>query len=177
MVGLAVEARLIYHAVPGTCSLEHKLQYSSDLKDFRTRIPPYDFFTPRSSTLNNYSIKHPFCLLHSIKAEKMDRGTDALKAHVNDAQTMSIRQTRRGWLQECLGCEARTEFKAFVEGTHIADALEDASCCCRLCCSPIHPFTMSFKVREKHGCGRRELWMKKRTKATRPNRNSTRRPR
>jgi hypothetical protein len=89
----------------------------------------------------------------------MDRGTDALKAHVNDAQTMTIRQTRRGWLQECLGCEARTEFKAFVEGTHIADALEDADCCCRLCCSPIHPFTMSFKVREKHGCGRRELWI------------------
>jgi hypothetical protein len=78
--------------------------------------------------------------------EKMDRGNDILKSHVSDAQAMSIRQTRRGWLQECLGCEARTEFKIFVGGNQIADALEDADCCCRLCCSPIHPFTMVVKV-------------------------------
>ncbi|KAI2492002.1 phospholipid scramblase [Fragilaria crotonensis] len=77
--------------------------------------------------------------------EKMDRGNDILKAHVSDAQTMSIRQTRRGWLQECLGCEARTEFKIFIGGNQIAHALEDADCCCRLCCSQIHPFTMVVK--------------------------------
>jgi hypothetical protein len=76
----------------------------------------------------------------------MDRGSDALKSHVNDTQTMSIRQTRKGWLQEILGCEARTEFKLFVGENQIASALEDASCLCRLLCSPIHPFTMEVKV-------------------------------
>eukprot|EP00542_Grammatophora_oceanica_P013014 CAMPEP_0194031616 /NCGR_PEP_ID=MMETSP0009_2-20130614/4754_1 /TAXON_ID=210454 /ORGANISM="Grammatophora oceanica, Strain CCMP 410" /LENGTH=252 /DNA_ID=CAMNT_0038671825 /DNA_START=221 /DNA_END=979 /DNA_ORIENTATION=+ len=77
--------------------------------------------------------------------EKMDRGTDALKSHVNGTDAMTIRQTRRGWLQECLGCEAKTEFKYFVGENEIAHSLEDSDCCCRLWCSGIHPFTMQVK--------------------------------
>ena len=46
-----------------------------------------------------------------MQNQKMDRGTDALKAHLGGTQKMDIRQTRRGWLQELLGCEARTEMK------------------------------------------------------------------
>ena len=79
-------------------------------------------------------------------AEKMDRGTEALKSHMADTKTMSIRQTRRGWVQECLGCEARTEFKVFTGENQVASALEEASCLCRFCCSPAHPFVMSVKV-------------------------------
>ena len=79
-------------------------------------------------------------------AEKMDRGTEALKSHMADTKMMSIRQTRRGWLQECLGCEARTEFKVFVGENQVASALEDASCCCRVFCSPVHPFAIVVKV-------------------------------
>ncbi|KAI2493812.1 phospholipid scramblase [Fragilaria crotonensis] len=70
--------------------------------------------------------------------EKMDRGNDILKAHVCDTETMLIRQTRRG-------CEARTQFEVFVGGNQIADGLEDADCCCRLCCPQIRPFTMVVK--------------------------------
>jgi hypothetical protein len=53
-----------------------------------------------------------------------------------------VRQTRRGWMQECLGCEAKTEFKYLIGDTEVAQSLEDADCFCRMCCSPIHPFQM-----------------------------------
>jgi hypothetical protein len=84
--------------------------------------------------------------LHPTMGEKMDRGNDILKAHVGDTETMLIRQTRRG-------CEARNHFKVFVGGSQIADGLEDADCCCRLCCPQIRPFTMVVKVRPKHVVG------------------------
>jgi len=58
---------------------------------------------------------------------------------------MDIRQTRRGWCQEIMGCEAKTEFKVFIDGTQVAHALEDAGCCCRCWCNPCHPFTMEVK--------------------------------
>jgi len=51
----------------------------------------------------------------------------------DDTKTMSIRQTRKGWLQECLGCEAQTEFKWFNttggDAVKVAESLEDSSCC------------------------------------------------
>jgi len=78
--------------------------------------------------------------------EKMDRGTDAMKAHLtSDLSVMEIRQTRRGFCQELMGCEARTEFKYFVGDNQIATSLEDAGCCCRIFCTAIHPFKMEVK--------------------------------
>ena len=58
---------------------------------------------------------------------------------------MEIRQTRRGWLQECLACEAKTEFKYFIGETQVAHSLEDTDCFCRMCFAPIHPFKMNAK--------------------------------
>lgn len=76
----------------------------------------------------------------------MDRGTDALKSHLAGAQKIDVRQTRRGWLQECCGCEARTEFKFFnSDGTQVAHALEESNFCCRCWCSPCHNFKMEVK--------------------------------
>ena len=49
--------------------------------------------------------------MSSPKGESMDRGSEVLKSHLGGAAQMEMRQTRRGWLQECLGCEAKTEFK------------------------------------------------------------------
>jgi hypothetical protein len=41
-----------------------------------------------------------------VQANTMtDRGTNALKTHMAGCDKMEMRQTRRGWLQECLGCE------------------------------------------------------------------------
>jgi len=77
--------------------------------------------------------------------EKMDRGTDAFKSHISSISKMEVRQTRRGFCQEILGCEARTEFKYFIEGTQVAHSIEDSDCCCRFWISPNHPFTMEVK--------------------------------
>jgi len=101
--------------------------------------------------VNAFSELYTFFLISSSDnylkkmAEKMDRGSDAMKAHFSDVEDMSIRQTKRGWCQELLGCEARTEFKWFKGEEQFASSLEEASCCCRLCCSPIHPFKMEVK--------------------------------
>lgn len=77
--------------------------------------------------------------------QKMDRGTPAMNAHFSEVSQIEIRQTRRGWLQECLGCEARTEFKWFVGENQFAHSIEDASCCCRFWLSPCHTFKMEVK--------------------------------
>ncbi|KAL7487032.1 hypothetical protein ACHAW6_012628 [Cyclotella cf. meneghiniana] len=78
---------------------------------------------------------------------KMDRGTNRLlETHLMPAQTLSIRQTRLGWFQECLGCEAKGEFKFFKEGQYpneFATAIEDSGFCIRCCCAPCHPFKMT----------------------------------
>ena len=59
-----------------------------------------------------------------------------------NVKVLDLRQTRKGWCQEMIGCEAKTEFKIFHkrmndnegkdgggggEPIHIATALEDAS--------------------------------------------------
>jgi len=43
-----------------------------------------------------------------MQSESMDRGSEAMKSHLAGTDVMEIRQTRRGWLQECLGCDAKT---------------------------------------------------------------------
>jgi len=49
--------------------------------------------------------------LSGVKSETMDRGSDVMKSHLGGAAKMEIRQTRRGFCQEIMGCEAKTEFK------------------------------------------------------------------
>lgn len=80
-------------------------------------------------------------------AEKMDRGSDALKAQVAEMDSVHMRQTRRGCIQEILGCEAKSEFKYFkAEGDEqFATSLEESDFCCRLFCAPIRPFKTVVK--------------------------------
>lgn len=68
-----------------------------------------------------------------------------MKAHFAGATTLDMRQTRKGWFQECFGCEANTEFKIFIGDQQIAHALEESDCFCRICCNSCHPFKMSVK--------------------------------
>ncbi len=65
----------------------------------------------------------------------------------DDTKAISIRQTRKGCLQEILlGCEARDEFKWFntTDGanTQFATSLEDSNCFLRICCGGMQPFSM-----------------------------------
>jgi len=80
-----------------------------------------------------------------MQSEVMNRGTDALKSHMSDCEKMEISQTRRGCFQEILGCEARTEFKYYIGGNHVASSLEDAGCIIRMFCSANYPFTTEIK--------------------------------
>jgi hypothetical protein len=80
-----------------------------------------------------------------MKTEQMERGSEALKSHLSGCSKIEIRQTRRGWCQELLGCEAKTEFKHFIGDNQVFHSLEDGSCFCRICCTPIHPYTMAVK--------------------------------
>lgn len=58
---------------------------------------------------------------------------------------LRMRQTRRGWLQELLGCEAKTEFKYFIGSDQTFHSLEDTDCFCRMCCTACHPYQMVVK--------------------------------
>ena len=90
-----------------------------------------------SSRVPRYVLPPPY---HPTMAQKMDRGSDACKAHLGGTNAMEIRQTRRGCLQElCCPCEARSEFKYYVGNNHVATSLEDSSCLCRWCCKPCRP--------------------------------------
>lgn len=76
-----------------------------------------------------------------------DRGTDACKAHLGSCSKIDIRQTRRGWCQELFcGCEARNEFKYFVNDgnndNQIAHSLEESACLARCCCQPCYSYKM-----------------------------------
>lgn len=75
--------------------------------------------------------------------------SDRLEATFADKKSLSVRQTRRGWLMELCGCEAKDEFKWFdttdEANTQIATSLEDSNCFCRLCLCGCHEFTMDVK--------------------------------
>lgn len=85
--------------------------------------------------------------------EKMDRGTEALKAHLSDSQTMTFRQacsqcidaTRLSWCRLCSCTAPPARVQVFVGEDQVAEALEDANGRCRYWCAPIHPFTAEVK--------------------------------
>lgn len=74
----------------------------------------------------------------ATKTQVMDRATDACQTHLGASTTkLDIRQTKKGWFQELLGCEAKTELNYFSDGgkTKIATSVEDTDCFCRMCCT------------------------------------------
>eukprot|EP00960_Hanusia_phi_P068321 766813-Hanusia_phi.AAC.7 len=75
---------------------------------------------------------------------------------------ISVQQTKRGCLQECLGCEAKSEFKVFPghveqgqpkqEGIQqIGHLLEESSCPKRFCCGEMRSFRMPLTLGDKAG--------------------------
>lgn len=83
--------------------------------------------------------------MSGVKGESMDRGSEVLKAHLGGAEVMEMRQTKRGWCQELMDCDAKTEFKYFIGSEQVAHSLEDTDCFCRMFCNSIHPFKMNVK--------------------------------
>jgi len=90
-----------------------------------------------------------------------------LEEKFGDKNGLLVKQTMRGCLQECLGCEAKSEFKVsrmefdwmddyrlVEEAKTQADemyALEESSCCCRLCWRDGRPFNMKVSEGAEEG--------------------------
>ena len=84
-------------------------------------------------------------------------------ARVLDASpAISVQQTMRGCLQECMGCEAKSEYKVYYghveQGQPRAEGippmghlLEESPFILRCCCSASRPFTMPFTVPDADG--------------------------
>lgn len=77
--------------------------------------------------------------------EKMDRGTDSLKAKLQSCEKLEVRQGRRGWLQECLCCITKSDFTYLDGEKEIARSKEEFNFLCRCCFAPDHAFDMTVK--------------------------------
>jgi hypothetical protein len=81
--------------------------------------------------------------------ETMDRGlgTPSLKKKLDGAKEMEIRHARRGWLQECLCCITKSDFKYYVDGKQVAESTEEFGFCNRMLCAPHHAWEMTVTER------------------------------
>ena len=78
-------------------------------------------------------------------AETMDRGSDILRNKLQSCNKLEVRQGRRGWLQECLCCVTKSDFKYLDGDKQIARSKEEFSFLCRCCLAPDHAFDMTIK--------------------------------
>ena len=78
---------------------------------------------------------------------KMDRALPNFKKRMDGVTKMEIRQNRRGWLQECLCCQYKSEFKYLVDGKMIAHSNEEFGACNRCTFAPHHTWDMTIKER------------------------------
>jgi hypothetical protein len=65
-----------------------------------------------------------------------------------------VKQTRKGWFQECFGCEANTEFLVATKeapNNNFMYALEETSCMIRFCCGKNRPFDMTLSHGDRAG--------------------------
>ena len=78
---------------------------------------------------------------------KMDRGPSSLEAF----DGLVVKQTKKGLLQELMGCEALNEFEIYPGGekedtrraSQVMYSLEESSCLCRYCCFNARSFTQT----------------------------------
>lgn len=87
----------------------------------------------------------------------MDRGTDLMRGTFEDCKKMEIRHGRRGWLQECICCITKSDFKYYdttlnevpdnnINKHNVAESKEEFNFCCRCCIGPCHSFDMTVKA-------------------------------
>jgi hypothetical protein len=63
-----------------------------------------------------------------------------------------VKQLRKGWLQECLGCEAKSSFGVTdPSGSRLFYIQEESSFCIRLCCASIRPWTTTLSLGDEAG--------------------------
>merc|ERR1719436_1567092 len=102
--------------------------------------------------------------------QQQSMGEGVIVANFDRHQALIVKQTMRGCCQECMGCEAKSEFKVAplqwgnidgytVNAQAMSDAnfmyaLEDSGCCMRLCWRDGRPFVLKVnEFQEGKGLG------------------------
>merc|ERR1719191_2222350 len=74
-----------------------------------------------------------------------------MACNLADMSSICVAQTRRGCIQELMGCEAKNEFKIYpsldaakAKGPEMWYSLEESSCCIRFCCKNNRPFKQTI---------------------------------
>jgi hypothetical protein len=76
------------------------------------------------------------------------------RTDISNYESLLVKQTKRGWCQEFMGCEANSEFKIAAKVTpteNVLYALEDTSCCMRFLIPNLRPFTINLSKGEGPG--------------------------
>lgn len=104
--------------------------------------------------------------MEAPKQMDIDMGSESkLEAAFGPHEALLVKQTMRGCLQECLGCDAKSEYKVApfsadqMDGYRVSDmamsvpdvlyATEESSCCCRVC----NPAGRNFQLQISEGGG------------------------
>ena len=57
-----------------------------------------------------------------------------------------LTQRRKGWFQECFGCQAKTEFNYYdANKNRVATSIAESECCERTCCPQCYAFNTDIK--------------------------------
>lgn len=66
---------------------------------------------------------------------------------LGNQKNLFVKQTKKGWIQECFGCDANTEFKIATMDERENDifyAVENTSCCIRFWCQNARPYEINL---------------------------------
>jgi hypothetical protein len=83
----------------------------------------------------------------AVQPMEMSRGGAGECEPLGNQPNLFVKQTRKGCIQEMMGCEANTEFKIATMEQRDNDlyyALENTSCCIRFICKSNRPFEMDL---------------------------------
>jgi len=103
-----------------------------------------------------------------LKAPDQELMHPKLGANFNHHNSMLVKQTAKGWCQECMGCEAKSEYTisamdwGYVESTsllregamsqpNVLYAIEESSCCIRFCWRDGRGFTLKVSEGGEEG--------------------------
>jgi len=94
-------------------------------------------------------------------------GGNNIESIFGSKDSMLVKQTMRGCLQECCGCEAKNEYKVskmdweYIEGSALKEGamtqademhiLEESNCCLRICFQDGRPFVLKVGVGAEKG--------------------------
>jgi hypothetical protein len=99
--------------------------------------------------------------------EMKEGSSDQIKALFADKDAILVKQTMKGCIQECLGCEAKSEYKVskmdyqYIDGCRLKEGamtmqdemyiIEESNCCLRICFQDGRPFVLKVSTGSEPG--------------------------